>query len=432
MIRPYAAGALPVSGTDIARSAMTPGAWLVIIASTFNLFFCFLNTRHWLDVGSAGIAAFELAILAAGLISINRTLSKGLVGVALLTSLYLVAASFMNPGIDLKILHDLAVMIIFYRLGCLTSIEAGNRLLWIVMLIVLAIGFFELLLPDIFGQVFDVWSYYVNKGVIDQDTVKLSQSNLFISGNRGGDAVRTFFPQLLGSHRVSSIFLEPDSLGNFSVIAFAWCLSTACGSPKARLCLLGCSCLCFVLPDSRFASICCLIMLATKLLVSIRSNFLPFLIPIGVLLGLLIAGALSPMPGARLPCIIDDDFSGRLIFSGRLLDYWHLPQWLGLAPSQVYTADTGYAYAINNLGLPLTLLLLGCFASGSEKGTEAKTMKTMVSIYFATALCVGASVFTIKTAALLWFLYGSTNAENVEPFAVAQPLWQRRVRRIAF
>ena len=37
-------------------------------------------------------------------------------------------------------------------------------------------------------------------------------------------------------------------------------------------------------------------------------------------------------------------------------------------------------------------------------------MKLMMSVYFATALCVGASVFTIKTAALLWFLYGTVNA----------------------
>jgi putative polymerase len=44
-------------------------------------------------------------------------------------------------------------------------------------------------------------------------------------------------------------------------------------------------------------------------------------------------------------------------------------------------------------------------------------MKAMISVYFATSLCIGASVFTIKTAALLWFLYGTTNAvSRAEPY----------------
>jgi putative polymerase len=45
-------------------------------------------------------------------------------------------------------------------------------------------------------------------------------------------------------------------------------------------------------------------------------------------------------------------------------------------------------------------------------------MKAMMSVYFAASLCVGASVFTIKTAAIIWFLYGAANAARA---ALAQP-----------
>jgi len=384
-----------------------------------------------MNLGSGGIAVFEILILLAGLMSFKGHFSKELIQLALLVVLYLAAISFINPGVDLKILHDLGIMVIFYRLGNLTSIGAANRLMWIVMLIVLAIGFFELLLPDVFGTVFDVWSYYVNKGVIPQNTVNLSHSNLFISGNRGSDAVRTFFPKLLGSHRVSSVFLEPDSLGNFAVVTFAWCMSTASGSLRGRILLLLCACLCFVLPDSRFASNCCVFMLMAKVFVPNRPSILVIMIPVSVLLGLVIAGAISPMPGGMLPAIINDDFTGRLLFSARLLNYWHLPQWLGLSPSQIYTADTGYAYLINNLGLALTVLVLACFACSTERSVEAKTMKTMISIYFATALCVGASVFTIKTAALLWFLYGAANAPDLAVNPFAKQVWRRKTRLVA-
>jgi len=93
-----------------------------------------------------------------------------------------------------------------------------------------------------------------------------------------------------------------------------------------------------------------------------------------------------------------------------LLGYWDLPQWLGLDVSPVYTEDTGYAYFVNNLGLPLALYLLAVFAAFKPRSREAARFKAMISVYYATALCIGASVFSIKTAALLWFLYGTTNS----------------------
>lgn len=70
----------------------------------------------------------------------------------------------------------------------------------------------------------------------------------------------------------------------------------------------------------------------------------------------------------------------------------------------------GLRYITNNLGLPLTLFLLGLFTMHPARTEAAVSMKAMISLYFATSLCIGASVFTIKTSALLWFLYGTTNS----------------------
>ena len=47
----------------------------------------------------------------------------------------------------------------------------------------------------------------------------MSSDRLFISGMRYEG--RTLLP-FLGEHRVSSIFLEPVSVGNFGAICFAW------------------------------------------------------------------------------------------------------------------------------------------------------------------------------------------------------------------
>jgi putative polymerase len=391
-------------------SEANAGPRLVLCAASFNLILCFVNTRHWATIGNGGIILVEFFILLTGFWCVRHRISTASLQFMLLLVLCLLGIKFINPGLDLKILHDLSIMYVFYKLGTLSSIEQGNRTLWIVMLIVLGVGAWEFLLPDLFVKIFDIWSYYTNKGVIPQGTINYAQSNFFISGNRGNGVTRNFFPSIFGSHRISSIFLEPDSLGNFAVITFAWCLSTATGSRRSRVLLFALSVLCIVLADSRFAFICCGLMLVLRQSAFVRSNIFIFLAPVTVMAALTLAGLLKPMPLPGLTFIVADDFAGRLLFSGRLLDDWGWAQWFGLSVSQVYTADTGYAYFINNLGFPLAFILLLRFVMNPDLSREAAWMKGMMSIYFAASLCVGSSVFTIKTAALLWFLYGASNA----------------------
>jgi putative polymerase len=382
---------------------------LVVTASVFNLVLCFIETRHWATPGNTGIIIVELLILACGLFSIRHRLSRGAIQIGVMILLYLLGVKLINPGLDLKIYHDLAIILIFFIIGTQSTIETGNRVIWIVMTIVLGVGLFEWLLPVQFGNTFDVWSYYVDKGTLGQDVINYSQSNLFLSSNRGNATARTFLPGLLGTHRVSSIFLEPVSMGNFATIVFAWCLSTTEKRRWNHTLLIFLSAVCIVLGDSRFGSACCAIMLALRFVPLIQSKFVVFLMPVLLMFALMFAGEIHEMPGV-VPAIQSDNFPGRLLFSGRLLDYWHLSQWLGFAPSTVYTSDTGYAYFISNLGLPLGLFTLWIFAAYRPKHKDAAIMKAMIAIYYATSLGVGSSVFSMKTAALLWFLYGTTNA----------------------
>ncbi|MDE8345807.1 MAG: polysaccharide polymerase [Acidocella sp.] len=385
------------------------GRLLVYASLLFNIVLCFINTQHWFHVGTIFVSISELLIVVGGLYLIRTQLSRRIIEIFCLLSLYLIALKFINPDLDLKILIDLSIPYIFYKIGTLSSIEQANRTLWTVMIIVLAVGSFELLLPTQFGDVFDVWSYYVDKGGIGQDVVDYSHTNLFVSGFRGSVEARMFFPGLLGAHRVSSVFLEPVSMGNFATIVIAWCLSIS-GPVRGRQFLLAfMAFVCIVVTDSRFAVGCSLIMLTCRFLPVIRSRFLLFFLPILTILTLTVVGSFKELPGV-LPSIMADNFPGRLLFSARLLNYWNVSQWFALVPSQVYTADTGYAYVVNNLGLPVAVLLQGAFAAHIVQKREADILKFMIGVYFATSLCVGESIFSIKTAALLWFLFGATNA----------------------
>lgn len=396
------------------------GPSLVLLAATFNLLLCFIATQHWLPVDTTTVILMELSILACGLYAIRIHLSRQVIEICGVLTLYLIGVKFINSGLDLKILHDLAITYIFFKLGTLSSVEQGNRLVWAVMLIVLAVGSFELFLPNLFGDVFDVWSYYVNKGALGQDVVDYAHSNLFVSGFRGTDQARMFFPGLLGSHRVSSIFLEPVSMGNFATIVFAWCLSIS-GPVRGRQFLLAfLAFVCIVVSDSRFGAGCFIIMALCRFMPVTKSRFIVFLLPVLTVLGLTVIGSLKELPGVP-PSILTDDFPGRLLFSARLLNYWNLSQWFGVSASQVYTADTGYAYVINNLGLPVCVLLQAAFAAYAVKNREAMILKFMIAVYFATSLCVGESIFSIKTAALVWFLYGTTNAGATPAREVPSP-----------
>ncbi len=260
----------------------------------------------------------------------------------------------------------------------------------------------------------------MNKGSLSQGKVDYAQSNFYISGERAGAQSRTLLPGLLGPHRVSSIFLEPVSMGNFAVITFAWCLCTTASTAWRRFALAGCAIICIVLADSRFGIGCCAVLIAARLIPLLNARSVVFLIPIFAVLALTLAGTFHALPGI-VPAIMQDNLSGRLLFSGRLLNSWDWQNWLGFAASPVYTADTGYAYVINNLGLPLSLLLQAIFAFHIVRRREAASMKTMAGIYLGASLCIGASVFSIKTAALLWFLYGAANCVNDYKYETQAP-----------
>ncbi|WP_198945864.1 polysaccharide polymerase [Acetobacter sp. DsW_063] len=398
----------PFTRTAGAENAAT-GKWIVVTSLMFNLGLCFLQTRGWLHASSATVAMIELLVIGAAAWCVRRQVTERVVVIAVLTTGYVVAAKMINPAESPKILHDLFIMYVFYCLGRGSGRPAAQWTVWAAMALVLTIGLFELLAPDFYGQLFNVWQYYVEKGVLSQDTVNYSGTTMFVSGNRG-EGARTFLPSLLGSHRVSSVFLEPVSMGNFAALVFAWCLAVWRNRPGGRqIFLIVLAMVCIVLTDSRFASGCCVAMLLVRISPVRRSSLFVFLLPIGVVTALTIVGALHEIPGAT-PSILTDNLKGRLVFSGRLLDYWTLSPWFAFSVSPVYTADTGYAYIFNTLGAPLTLLYALIFAFHRNASRDAAVMKTMLAVYFSCSLCIGANSVTIKTAALLWFLYGALDA----------------------
>ncbi|NHN87607.1 polysaccharide polymerase [Acetobacter conturbans] len=404
--QPADSARLEFSHADDATSVGSmAGKWLVIASVMFNPLLCFLDTKGILHASSSSVALAELLIILAATWYIRRSMSSMAVILSLIISGYVVGAHLINPAASLKILHDLWIPYIFYLLGTAASMVTARKTMNIVMVLVLLFGFFELFAFSTYGQFFNVWKYYVDKGALGADVINYSNTTSFVSGNRGADA-RTYFPSILGSVRVASVFLEPVSMGNFATIVFAWGLSIWKNKKGERpIILLMLGFLCIILTDSRFATGCCFLMVLIRMTPFVRSSLLVFCMPILIMTVLTMVGSMFEIPGVH-PSILVDDLKGRLLFSGRLLDDWGLAPWFAFAASPVYTADTGYAYLCNNLGAPLSVLLFFIFAFHKNGSREAVIMKTMLAVYFATSLCIGANAATIKTGSLVWFLYG--------------------------
>ena len=396
------------SGAAAKQKLLQPGFLLVSCAVLFNFALCFSNTVGVLKASNALVILAEATQLGVALLIIHRHTAP-IMPTVITLMLYLLSMKLFNPELDLKIIRDLAIMYIFFVLGRGSTSRTVSLTLWTTIAVVLLVAGFEFLATDAYGRLFNVWAYYVDKGALADDLVNYGNTSLFLSANRGEEIGRNFFPGVFGSHRISSVFLEPDSMGNFAGILFAWGLSGRFSCRLERGLLLAVALFCVVLGDSRFAAGCCALMLLLRLSKAWRSPAVAFFIPVALMLGLVIFGVVTELPG-QAPIITSDDFLGRLMFSGRLLAYWTWPEWFALRPSSVYVADTGYAYVINSLGLLPALILLGAFALTRPTTEEAACMKAMTSLYIATALSIGASVFTIKTGGLVWFLCGAAMA----------------------
>jgi putative polymerase len=395
------------------------GPVLVMIAVTFNAFLCLVTTVAGIHFSAATIVVCELVILAIGFYSVRARITAPAMRIILALTALLLGMKLVNPGLDLKILHDLAIDYVFYLLGTMVTLQQATRMVWIVTIGVLAVSSIEVLLPDFYNSIFNVWGYYVDKGVLT-NAINYGNTTTFISGIRGGVEARTFFPALLGQSRFSSVFLEPVSMGNFAVIIFAWCLSVRMRTARLTALLIFLAAVCAILSDSRFAFVCWFLMILLRISPLHRSKLMIFCIPLFAMMAIVLYALVEPPVFGR-PFILSDDFPGRLLFSGRLLDFWGWKQWFALAPSPIYVSDTGYAYAINALGLPIALFMLALFAMQPAKTNEAASMKAMLTVYMATSLCIGANMFTIKTAALVWLMYGATNGLPAMMSAVARP-----------
>lgn len=371
---------------------------ILLAAVGYQAVLCFMNTSG-IRTSVAIVGLAEAMILLACLPILMRRLLPGVIALAMLAGAYFCLSALISGQLNPKNFRDLLIPLCFFWLGCnLGRPELIDRALVYVVAMIVFFGFFELWFLDTYTQFFDIFSYYVSTGNLAPITDYVRESRLQLNGTRPEGIGRTLLPGLLGSHRVSSVFLEPVSLGNFSCLIAAWGLSRDANDWRKGAFFVSSAVLLIVLCDSRFALLLLPLMLITRVLLRGTALNLALLAPFVALALVLIVGATTTEYG--------DNFMGRVALSGWALLDFNSELLFAMTVPRFY-GDMGYAYLIAGFGIPLCLILWFSLWLQPMPDERGRRFRAFVALYIALILAIsGSSLFAFKTSALLWCLLG--------------------------
>jgi len=416
---PLAASASEPAGAQAAQSTLA----ITVVCATvlFNLVLCFVNTTLF-GIGTNAVVATEIVLIGVAL-GITWYRSYTLYAILLASTAYFFAVMLIRSEFDPKIARDFLIPIVFFFVGNqLGSLRLADRMVTLLIVIALGVAAFEWLALDTYLHYFDVIHYYLARGTeqtLESDSaaglfIKGSDSaaGLFVNATRFGE--RTLLP-FLGEHRASGIFMEPVSAGNFGAIAFAWVVLR----DRSRVWIFAAKILAIatilVLADARFGFYVCIFTLVIYLAAPVTRPTMLFLAPFLAVVALLTYAYVDPKQGW------DNSIVGRFLSSGRsiaTLDGW---QALGLRISEVFTSgyagDSGYGYVLAKVGLVGLAAFWALFVYAPSSDPNAQRFRNFIAFYLVSLLTISASLFSIKTAALLWFLYGTLNIPR-RPFGL--------------
>lgn len=394
------------------RALVTPetlAASIVCAAVFFNMVLAFLNANV-LAVDRGMVVAVEAVLVAAALgvcvVYANRLMIPW-VAVFWVIGIIFVALSVGRQSIEPKYFRDVLLIPTFIALGM--TFAKGNifKVICTLQAIIFAVMLFEALAPTLFAEVFNPWDYYVSTRE-NIGTDSWHGYRLYLSSFRPGG--RLFFSDL-DVHRLSSVFLEPVSLGNWCVVTTIYIVTLWRSMPlKVRAFLVVSQVIILVGSDGRFA------MMASLLIVvlTIAAEKLPryvyvFYLPVIAALSIVLVTVFGFGSTA-------DDFPGRIGRSVAVMASLDLHSYLGLNAELIgNSADSGISYFIltqSLIGVGVLWLAI-CFLQPANNHPAVVLMHG-ICLYLSLLLMVSYSLFSIKTAAPLWFLYGYVRAKGYQ------------------
>jgi len=335
---------------------------------------------------------------------------------------FAVIRSLSSQTIDVKYLRDVMIIPTFVVLGMTFDARRLGRVFVAIQIVMVVFLVLEAANVDAYSNLFKIQDYYINTRGYSAEDFWNKDSNLYVSATRPDGS----FLSIVDLHRLSSIFLEPVSLGNYCmvVLAFLCACWRELGRPTlwflamtTAMAMVGC--------DGRLAmaSVVPMVLCCTLAPRMPRFSALVY-IPSIVALGFVLVSIGHYEPGG-------DDFPGRIAHTVSLLSNYGLPEYLGLSDEFMSKAvDSGIAYLITTQSI---FVVIALWATVAMTGTEDRPDKTRiihaVMIYVGLNMMVSFALLTIKTAALLWFTYGALQGRGTDPSPTPEkrrsPVWVR-------
>ena len=377
-------------------------AFCVLLGTILFNFFLAMVNQSGFGISETHVILAEIMLVAvAVLLVLDRRLGFYLVLATLLS--YFVMLNLMKGFLDPKPIRDALIPIVFFFLGTrLASLRVVDWVLGAALAIALVFGLFEAFAVADYIDLVNPLGYYVAKGSLE--IVDLRDGNavgLYYNGVRYAE--RTLF-QFLGSHRVSGIFLEPVSVGNFCAIAASWFVIRHWGKPLVILPLMIPVIVLLGLADARFGMYTMLVTLAALPFARIIPPLSIAIIPVLVLVAQISVGIASE------GLAWDNSFTGRLIWGGQLLTNMTPQMVFGVDPNETFLHDTGYGYMFSNIGIIGAIALWIALLILPARGLRFARFKLFAALYVTLLLVVSSSLFSIKTGGLLWFILGTLYA----------------------
>jgi putative polymerase len=416
------------SGRQIRASLPLPSreflaAATVYIAVVFNLALAIVNANAF-DLNKTLIIVAEMMIVGVAIAicarSLNRLMIPWLVVISALAILFIIISMFRQT-LEAKYFRDVLLILIFIMLG--TTYAKGNIVKLFVFLqsTILGVMIFEGLSPELFGMVANPQRYYINTREFPVEAFWNPNSSLFVSATRP-PGMGQFFDWLtaLGiTTRLSSVFLEPVTLGNWCTVAVVFLATFWHNLTRKETIFFIVSTFIILLgSDGRFATVTILIIVAVTMIIRIVPRYVYALYLPGAVCAAIVVGIFFDTR------ITADDFLGRLAFSVHVISSMNIMDALGLDSRLLdESADSGITYFILSqsfLGVFIIWLAI-CFLQPQTNRTAIVYMNALC-IYISLSLLISFSMFSIKTAAPLWFLYGyvralsASSAQEEEPF----------------
>lgn len=395
--------------------------WIVIFAVSYNGLLAILNANV-LSVNFKMVAGFEFLVLISAMLVIIKTeltqFDVREVAFVFFVAVIALLISIINQYLFIDGLRNFLIIALFMMLGRRISGDTLHQVFFVISAIVFVFLIIEVFALELYVQIFSPAEYYSSTRGTDisefNDTGLFNNANAQQMSGRFGNAI-------FNGPRTSSIFLEQVSISNFTIIltiylaAFWEVIST-----KKRLLFIVLVLMVLITARSRSA-------LALTLFALFTFRLLP-LIPLRAsLLILPVILSIIFMVYLFFPLaygvVMEDSFKGRIYHSGYLLVNFNIADYFSMNIHKIARyADSGIPYVITSYTLVGAIALwLYTATSVRLESPQNRRFIVLANLYFWSLLMVGAAVFTIKTAPLLWLMAGFLSATSSDAQTIGNP-----------